>query len=300
MFTTYKEAANAQALSGVKSADPLTQPLEQARMQQDEYFKTLNQDLPEVAKVEDRLISGPAGDIPIRLVYPSLGEPTNYLIFIRGAGFWAGSLDSHARTMRTLALESGCVVCGIDYRRAPDFHFPVQRNEVIAVVEYLKSQQASLGILGQPVLFGESAGATIALSTAQALRDQKKNELAGLILFYSNAGGFKPKAREYSQWVWKQYLGPDTALDDSEATPLLASVAGLPPIWQGVGADDPLITDTQKLADQLQGIGAEVQVVTYPNLPHGFLMWTGTLQPALDALKESVQVMKKFFSNKGS
>jgi len=61
MFTTYKEAANAQALTGVKSADPLTQPLEQARLQQDEYFKTLNQDLPEVAKIEDRFIAGPAG-----------------------------------------------------------------------------------------------------------------------------------------------------------------------------------------------------------------------------------------------
>jgi acetyl esterase len=35
-------------------------------------------------------------------------------------------------------------------------------------------------------------------------------------------------------------------------------------------------------------------------LPHGFLMWTGSLQPALDALKESVQVMKQFFSSKGS
>jgi len=295
MFNHFKEAANAQAQSGIKSADPLTQPLYQARLQQEQYFQTLNQDLPEVAKVEDRLIAGPSGEIPIRLVYPKTAEPTRYLIFIRGAGFWAGSLDSHARTMRTLALESGCVVCGIDYRRAPDFHFPVQRNEVITVLEYLKSEQISLGIYGKPVLFGESAGATIALSAAQALRDQNNNLLAGLILFYNNAGGFKPEAREYSQWVWQQYLGPNTALDNPEATPLLGSVTGLPPIWQGVGADDPLITDTNKLAHQLKAIGIDPQVKTFPNLPHGFLMWTGTLQPALDALRESVQVMEGFF-----
>jgi acetyl esterase len=42
-------------------------------------------------------------------------------------------------------------------------------------------------------------------------------------------------------------------------------------------------------------IGIDPQVKTFPNLPHGFLMWTGTLQPALDALRESVQVMEGFF-----
>ena len=41
MFKNYKEAANAQAQSGIKSADPLTQPLEQARQQQEQYFQTL-------------------------------------------------------------------------------------------------------------------------------------------------------------------------------------------------------------------------------------------------------------------
>jgi acetyl esterase len=296
MFDTYQEAANAQAHTGIKPADPLKLPIEQARAQQDLYFKTLNQDLPAVAKVEDTTIQGPYGEIPIRLVYPNTYQTMRYIIFIRGAGFWAGSLDSHARTMRTLALESGCVVCGIDYHRAPDFHFPAQRNEVITLVEYLKNHHQQLGIYGKPVLFGESAGATIALSSAQGLRDKAKNELAGLILFYNNAGGFKPEAREYSQWVWKQYLGPDTDLFDTQAVPLLGSVDNLPPIWQGVGADDPLITDTQKLADQLRALGKEPEVKVYPKLPHGFLMWTGNLRPALEALRDSVTIIKGFFA----
>lgn len=294
MFKTFKEASNAQEQTGIKSADPLTMPIEAARAQQDAYFKTLNHDLPKIEKIKDKNIDGPYGEIPIRLVYPQTKRPSNYVIFIRGAGFWAGSLDSHQRTIRTLALESDCVVCAIDYRRTPEFHFPVQRNEVLAVIQYLQDHETQLRIFGNPVLFGESAGATIALSAAQALRDQGKNSLAGLILFYNNAGGFKPSAREYSQWVWKQYLGPDLATDDPIAVPLLGDVANLPPIWQGVGAQDPLITDTQLLSNKLTTLGITSHVNVYEGLPHGFLMWTGTLQPALDALKDSVVAFKKF------
>ena len=298
MFQTYQEAVDAQALTGIKGGDPLTMPIEVARAMQDQYFQTLNQDLPSVAKTLDQTITGPYGEIPIRLIYPSNAPAANYLIFIRGAGFWAGSLDSHTRTMRTLVLESGCVVCGIDYRRTPEHHYPVQVNEVMALVTYLAQHQTSLGLQGQPVLFGESAGATIALSTAQSLRDMGgtfKNALAGLILFYSNAGGFKPTARAYSQWVFQQYLGPNNAIDDPRATPILGDFSGLPPIWQGVGADDPLLTDTQKVAQQLQAIGVSPQMQIFPALPHGFLMWTGSLQPALDALKISIGVLKTFF-----
>jgi acetyl esterase len=35
-------------------------------------------------------------------------------------------------------------------------------------------------------------------------------------------------------------------------------------------------------------------------LPHGFLMWTGSLQPAQDALQESVGVIKLMHESKNT
>jgi len=300
LFASYSEAAKAQAESGITSADPLKLAIEQARAQQDLYFQTLNQDLPQVAKISDLKVPSPHGEVAIRLVYPDLVQAKSYIVFVRGGGFWAGNLDSHARTMRSLALLSGSVVCAIDYRRTPEFHFPVQRNEIVSVLDYLQTHQESLGILGCPVLFGESAGATLALSAAQYLRDQNQDQLAGLVLFYNNAGGFKPNARAYSQWVWKQYLGPHLATDDPQAVPLLGDLGRLPPVWIGVGEDDPLMTDSQKLAELLKVHGQDPILRVYQALPHGFLMWTGSLQPAFNALQESVEAIKVMHESKNT
>ena len=130
MFLTYAEAANAQKNLGASPADPLVMPINEARSQQDRYFQTLNQQVPDIEKSEDFVVDGPFGTISLRMNYPSLKGELNCILFIRGAGFWAGSLDSHTTTTRNLANFSACAVCAIDYRRTPEYRFPTQRDEV--------------------------------------------------------------------------------------------------------------------------------------------------------------------------
>lgn len=294
MFATYAEAAQEQSLSGFSAADPLTSSIEDARAKQNLYFQSLNQNLPEVSSERDLEIAGPFGAIPIRLVYPKASSPLPCIIFIRGAGFWAGSLDSHARTMRSLALLSDCVVCAIDYRRTPEFHYPTQRDEVLQLITWLKQNASQVGISDKITLFGESAGATIALSAALFLRDQGDPALSGLTLFYNNAGGPNPKARAYSQWVWKQYLGHEGLSTNNNAVPLLDDLYGLPPVWLGVGEDDPLMKDTIEVNKKILASGGKSTLVSYPNLPHAFVMYSGTLKPAYDALETAAQASKGF------
>jgi acetyl esterase len=61
-----------------------------------------------------------------------------------------------------------------------------------------------------------------------------------------------------------------------------------------VGAEDPLIGDTQKLYDQLTLCGAKPRLEILPELPHGFLMWTATLAPALSALERAAHEIKSW------
>lgn len=288
MFQTYADAAAALAQTGVAAADPLTTPIDQARRQQDAYFNALNGSLPAIAQVEDLTIAGPAGPIPLRLHRPSLQTDLPVIVFVRGAGWWAGSLDSHARTMRTLALLTGCVVCGIDLRRTPEHRYPTQRDEVLATLNWLRTEGPGRRLrAAPPVLFGESAGATLALSASIALRDQGLPGAAGLVLFYPNAGGPKPTARAYSQWVWAQYLGHAGTSTDRSAVPLLDTLHGLPPVWLGVGDDDPLLGDALALQQRLALAGDAPALLRYPGLPHAFVMWTATLAPALAALEDA-------------
>jgi acetyl esterase len=196
--------------------------------------------------------------------------------------------------MRSLSLLSDCVVCAIDYRRAPEFHYPTQRDEVLELIAWLKKNANQVGINGKITLFGESAGATIALSAALTLRDSADRSLSGLTLFYNNAGGPNPSARAYSQWVWKQYLGHDGLSTDSNAVPLLDDLHGLPPVWLGAGEDDPLMKDSVEANKKILASGGKSTLVTYPNLPHAFVMYSGTLKPAYEALKTAALASKNF------
>lgn len=295
MFQTYAEAAKALADAGIKASDPLALDISQARAQQDLYFAHFNRDLPPIAQAQDLRIPGPAGEIALRLYRPSQGDALPVIVFVRGAGWWAGALDSHARTMIQLAQLSGCAVCGVDFRRTPEYRYPVQRDEVLAAIRWLHGHGAEHGLrVAAPVLFGESAGATLCLSAAMALRDRGEAPPAGMVLFYTNAGGPKPSARAYSQWVWQQYLGHEGPSSDAGAVPLQGDMHALPPMWLGVGEDDPLMGDTLALAGKLQAAKVAHELVRYPGLPHGFVMWSGVLQPALGALHSAARAAANF------
>ena len=295
MFKTFKEAQAFHKNLGIDPGDPLSMPIEQAREKQNIYFDSLKGVLPSISKIVDLEVQGKEGPIAVRLTYPLGDSPFNYVIFIRGAGWWAGGLDSHAQTTTSLADLSSSVVCAIDYYKTPEYCYPTQVNQVIEVLSFLRAHEAQYELQGKPILFGESAGSTIALSVAQKLRDMKEDALNGLVLFYCNADGFKPTARKYSQWVWEQYIGRGRPLSDNGAVPLQEDLSNLPPVFLAVGEDDPLIGDTQKLFNQLIAVGANPELNVLAHLPHGFLMWTATLEPALKALEKSAHSIQRWF-----
>jgi acetyl esterase len=295
VFDTYKEAAAQQARSGATAADPTATPLAEARAQQDRYFQTLNVDPPRPAASRDFCIPGPHGDIPIRLVYPRTGAALPCIVFVRGSGFWAGGIDSHLQTIHTLAELSGCAVCAVDYRRTPEHAYPVQRDEVLATLRWLEQEGERQGLARTPpVLFGESAGATISLTAALALRDRGARMPSGMVLFYNNGAGAKPTSRPYSQWVWRQYVGANDPQAVPGPTPLLQDMRGVPPAWIACGEDDPLMPDTELLAEKLSAAGVPHVMHRYPGMPHGFVMLSGLLKPAHAALTEAAAAARAF------
>src|SRR6204780_3885205 len=71
-----------------------------------------------VAKVEDRRIPGPAGEIPIRVYTPEGTGPFPVLVFFHGGGWVICNLDTHDGPCRELTNKAGCVTVSIDYRLA--------------------------------------------------------------------------------------------------------------------------------------------------------------------------------------
>ena len=67
-------------------------------------------DPPPVAKVENRTIPGPAGEIPVRVYTPDGVGPFPVLVYYHGGGFVLCDLDTHDGTCRELANGAGAVV----------------------------------------------------------------------------------------------------------------------------------------------------------------------------------------------
>ncbi|MEZ5460691.1 alpha/beta hydrolase [Dokdonella sp.] len=72
----------------------------------------------ELPKVEDRTISLGERKIGIRIYEPGGKAPKPLMIYVHGACWVAGSLDSHDEFSRYLALQSNAIVVAIDYRLA--------------------------------------------------------------------------------------------------------------------------------------------------------------------------------------
>jgi acetyl esterase len=277
----YESAAAQATAAGAGPADPLKMPLEEARAIQQRYFAFLGGTPPAVAAVTNHQVAGPEGSVPVRLYFPGDARPLPVIVFVRGAGWWAGNLDSHDRTMRLLALKSGFAVCGVDYRCAPEARFPTQLNELVAVVRWLQAEGKALGIdPARIVLMGESAGAN--LSVLAAASPALSSAIRGLVLFYGNFGGPTPQTRAYSRWVWANYLGTESLPPDPAAVPVNADMSRLPPTWLAVGDCDPLVTDTLELAEKLAAAGVPHEVKRYPGVPHAFVMLS-RLYPGADA-----------------
>lgn len=290
----YEKAVARVKAAGVAAADPLKTSIVEARAAQDRYFAFLAQDPPHITSVRDIELDAGAGAFKARLYHARPGTALPVIVFVRGGGWWAGTLESHERTMRLLANESGFAVCGVDYHRAPEHHFPTQLNELIETVRWLERNGADVDVdATRMVLSGESAGANLCALAAVRLKSEASG-IRGLVLFYGNYALPAPSSREYSKRVWTQYLGCELALADIAAIPLESDVRGLPPTWLGVGECDPLLDDTLRFAQKLEAAGVDCEVKRYPGVPHAFVMLNRIYEGAASAVRDAAHAARQF------
>lgn len=294
----YEKAVALAKEAGAVPADPLTVPLAEARKIQQRYFTFLAGTPPAVASVQNHTLEASGGPFAVRLYFPSTARPLPVLVFTRGAGWWAGNLDSHDRTMRLLANKSGMAVCGVDYHCAPEARFPTQLEELLAAIRWLRSEGSAAGIdARRMVLTGESAGATLSALAAARLAARGEEQVSGLILFYGNLAGPSAQSRAYSRWVWSNFLGTARLPADSAAVPVQCDPAAFPPTWLGVGECDPLINDSLAFADKLKAAGVQHSLKRYPGLPHAFVMMSRLYQGADAALDDAARAARGFVTS---
>ncbi len=204
---------------------------------------------------------------------------TTTLLYLHGGGFVGCSPRTHRPITAALALQ-GLRVFVPDYRLAPEYPYPAAPQDVMAVYLALRAAGHGQGHNQRLVVAGDSAGGNLALGLLLTLRDsgQPLPHAAALFSPATDLTGGSPSITGNAQrdamfngaelaHLADAYLaGTDPALP--LASPLLGSLAGLPPLLLHVGRDECLRDDSLRLAQKAREAGVLVELQVFNGVPH--------------------------------
>ncbi|HLI06994.1 MAG TPA: alpha/beta hydrolase [Ktedonobacteraceae bacterium] len=238
----------------------------------------------QVARVENRTIPGPAGEIPVRIYTPQGNGPFPALVFFHGGGWVICNLDTHDGICRSLANGAGCVVVSVDYRLAPEHKFPAAPEDCYAATQWVAQNAAELNVDASHIAIGgDSAGGNLTAVVAQMARDRGGPHLVFQLLIYpatdfrmntvsieENATGYF-LTKDDMIWFTNHYLNSEEDKTNPLASPLLASdLSGLPPALIITAQYDPLRDEGELYGQKLREAGVPVTISRYEGVIHGF------------------------------
>lgn len=271
-----------------------------------------NADAPEIGEVIEASVDGPAGPVPVRIYLPGDARPLPALVYVHGGGWLVGSIDSHDKIMRLLALRSGVAVVGVDYRLAPEHKFPTALDECRAVIAHLHARGADWGIdPARLALGGDSAGANLSMAIALALRDTKPDLLALLVLVYGVFGlGDSTSRRMFGErrdclsnrdmeYYYDCYVRTPQDRHDTRVDVLAADLRGLPPAFISAAAMDLLLDDSIAMQARMDEAGVPNRLKIYDGVLHGFLHYSRMLDAANEAIDDAAGAIRDAFVHAG-
>ena len=244
-------------------------------------------------EIEDRMIEGPHGPIPVRL-YRTPGERPDRpgLLWNHGGGFTAGDLDmpeAHVVSAE-VAARTGAVVASVDYRLAVGgVRYPVPLDDVAAAWDWFRGATSELGVdPARAAIGGASAGANLAVAAVLRSRDAGHPLPSAMLLAYPALHFPTPaldddvaaEMRELPRLlrftprlitdITAAYLGRITDIP-SNLMPGLADLTDLPPARIVVSEYDDLRGSGELFAEQLTERGIAVDVTVAAGMLHGHL-----------------------------
>ncbi len=278
---------------------------EEARASRNPFFASLGGKPSSVFEVKNRLIPGPASDIPIRIYTPDAcrgkADACPILVYFHGGGWLLGSLDSHDSLCRSFANASGCIVVSVDYRLSPENRFPAAVEDAYAAVCWVWENALQMGgDASRLVVGGDSAGGNLATVSCLMARDKGGPDLLHQLLLYPvldlssfNTPSYRDHATGYlltaesMVYYRDQYLRDERDRENPYASPLLAEdLSGLPSATVVAAELDVLTDEGKTYADRLRKAGVSVSYLCYDGMIHPFLNFLGVVDRAKAAVFE--------------
>jgi acetyl esterase len=261
-----------------------------------------------VGRVEDRMIPGPNGEIPIRIYTPDGNGPFGALIYFHGGGWVVGNIEMTDQPCRMITKAAGCVTVSVDYRLAPEHKFPAGPEDCYAATKWVANNATALGCDPSRIAVGgTSAGANLAAAVALMARDRSAPNVAYQLLVYPAtrreldtpshkqfaSDGYYILSRADMEWFWGHYLASEADAANPYACPARAkSLAGLPPALVITAEFDPLRDEGESYAARLREEGVATVLKRYDGVTHGFFGMPSAVEKSRVAIAEASAALR--------
>jgi acetyl esterase len=242
------------------------------------------------ARVQDLTFPiGPTGMVPVRIIRPPDAQvKLPVVLYCHGGGWMCGDVDTHDRLTREIAVGAGAAVAFVSYDLTPKARFPVQFEQVYAVLQHVIAHADELNLDAMRLaVAGEGVGGGIAAAVTLAARERRgpNIDLQVLICPVTSADLDTASYRHFAdgpwltkavmQQAWDAYL-PDPAMRANViAAPLHASIeqlATMPETLVIVAENDVTRDEGESYARKLSDAGTRVTSVRYNGTIHDFIV----------------------------
>ena len=255
------------------------------------------------------------------------------MIYVHGGSFMASKAEFYKEPCRYVAEDLGCKVFNVEYSLAPENIYPAAIEDICGVIAHIYENAASLGIDREKIgVFGDSAGANLALAAILDNRSEAKITYAGL---------FYPCVDLYSQdklydWSLDMYNIADEQREliesrlqlgradgngnnelmanilmaysggryeevkrNPDVSPIYADLSVMPYTGVFTAEFDGLRIQAEYYSCLLDKAGVPNEHIRYNGVSHAFLDYFGILPQAQASLLEMCEQVRKVWNIKG-
>jgi len=259
-------------------------------------------DLPEPALATARMLE--TAPLPTLLLdRREHRDPGPVLVWFHGGGFVFGGIDTHRSMAADMAQRLDLPVLLVDYRLAPEAPYPAAVDDAEEIARWVAGGPAELGreVTGL-VLGGDSAGGTMTIVTAMALRDRPADVpvVAQLLMWpATDLIGKYPSQREFaegyllteaSRVFYQDAYRP--VVTDVRASPMQGDLAGLPPAVVLTAGLDPLRDEGRAYAAGLITAGVPTTFLEAVGNIHAFGLLRKAIPSSVPDLAQALSALR--------
>ncbi|MDQ2885372.1 MAG: alpha/beta hydrolase [Chloroflexota bacterium] len=280
----------AQAFAEAAAKPPFLFTLgpERGRLALDEAQASQVDRLP-VAVEEITIDDGPGGRVPLYILRPQHARaPLPVIVYIHGAGWVFGSIQTHDRLLRELAVGAEAAVVFPHYPLSPEAKYPTAIEECYSTIQWVAEHGQEHGMdPTRLAVAGDNVGGNMTAAVTLLARERGGPVIALQLLFYPVTDAAFDTAsyhqfaeghhlrRDAMMWFWDQYTTNPGERNEITASPLRASIEqlkGLPPALVITAEADVLRDEGEAYASNLRAAGVRVMAVRFQGTIHDFVM----------------------------